>query len=43
MKSADLVAVVEDERIVELGPREELLAKNGAFARLWAAQNLSME
>ncbi len=43
VKSADLVAVVEDERIVELGPREELLAKNGAFARLWAAQNLSME
>ncbi len=43
VKNADLVAVVEDERIVELGPREELLAKNGAFARLWAAQNLSMK
>ena len=41
VKNADLVAVVEDERIVELGPREELLAKNGAFARLWNAQNLS--
>ena len=42
VKNADLVAVVEDEKIVELGTREELLAKNGAFARLWNAQNLSM-
>lgn len=42
VKNADLIAVVEDEHIVELGTREELLAKNGAFARLWTAQNLSM-
>ena len=42
VKNADLVAVVEDEKIVELGTREELLAKNGAFARLWNAQNLSL-
>ncbi len=41
VKNADLIAVVEDEHIVELGPREELLAKNGAFARLWQAQDLS--
>ncbi len=41
VKNADLVAVVEDERIVELGPREELLAAGGAFARLWEAQDLA--
>lgn len=42
VKNADLIAVVEDERIVELGPREELLAAGGAFARLWQAQNLTV-
>ena len=41
VKNADLVAVVEDEHIVELGPREELLARNGAFAKLWQAQDLT--
>ena len=41
VKNADMIAVVEDERIVELGTREELLAKGGAFARLWQAQDLS--
>ncbi len=41
VKNADLVAVVENEHIVELGPREELLARDGAFARLWHAQDLS--
>ncbi len=43
VKNADLIAVVEGSRIAELGTREELLAKNGAFAKLWQAQNLSME
>ena len=38
-----MIAVVEDEHIVELGGREELIAKGGAFARLWEAQNLSMD
>ncbi len=41
VKNADLIAVVENEHIVELGPREELLARGGAFARLWQAQDLS--
>ena len=41
VKNADLIAVVEDEHIVELGPREELLAQNGAFAKLWQAQDLN--
>ncbi len=43
VKNADMVAVVENEHIVELGTREELIAKDGAFARLWKAQNLTME
>ncbi len=43
VKNADMIAVVEDEHIVELGGREELIAKGGAFARLWEAQNLSMD
>ena len=43
VKNADMIAVVEGSRICELGSREELIAKNGAFARLWQAQNLSME
>lgn len=42
VKNADMIAVVEGSHIVELGSREELLAKpDGAFARLWAAQNLN--
>ncbi len=43
VRNADMIAVVENEHIVELGPREELIAQNGAFARLWEAQNLTME
>ena len=43
VKNADLIAVVDNAHIVELGTREELIAKNGAFARLWEAQNLSMD
>ncbi len=41
VKNADRIAVIENEHIVELGTQEELLAKNGVFARLWRAQNLS--
>ena len=42
VRNADMVAVIEGEHIVEMGSREELIARDGAFARLWKAQNLSM-
>ena len=32
---ADRVAVVEDGRITELGPHDELLARGGSYAGLW--------
>ena len=43
VKNADMIAVVEGEHIREMGTREELLSRDGAFARLWRAQNLTME
>ncbi len=43
VKNADLIAVVEDEHICEMGTQEELLEKDGAFAKLWRAQNLAPE
>ena len=38
VRNADRIAVVEDMHIVEQGTREELLAKNGAYAALEKAQ-----
>ncbi len=40
VKNADRIAVVEGERIIELGSHQELMAKNGAYAALCRAQNL---
>jgi ABC-type multidrug transport system fused ATPase/permease subunit len=36
-RDADLVAVVDDGRIVESGTHDELLAAGGAYAGLWAS------
>ena len=38
IRDADLILVMEDGRIVEQGSHAELLARGGAFARLYAAQ-----
>ena len=43
VKNADMIAVVEGSRIREMGSREELIAADGAFAKLWKTQNLSMD
>ena len=40
VKNADCIAVVEGEHIVELGSHSELMAKNGAYARLCRAQTV---
>lgn len=34
---ADRVAVMEDGRITELGPHEELVRRGGPYAALWAS------
>jgi ATP-binding cassette subfamily B protein len=39
---ADRIAVVDDGRLVELGPHDELLRRGGAYAslyRAWAAHH----
>ena len=38
IRGADRVAVIEDERIVELGAPAELLERGGEFAKLWKSQ-----
>ena len=40
VKNADMIAVVEGEHIVELGSHEELMRKNGEYARLCRAQEI---
>lgn len=36
-RDADRIAVLDDGRITEFGPHEELLARNGAYSGLWRA------
>lgn len=40
VKNADMIAVVQGEGIVELGSHEELMARNGEYARLCRAQEI---
>lgn len=41
VKSASRIAVIDDNRVVELGTWEELVEKGGEFARLCKAQEIS--
>lgn len=40
IRSAERILVIDDSRILELGTHAELLAKNGAYAALYRAQNV---
>ena len=41
IRSANRIAVIDDNRVLELGSWEELMEKNGAFAALCRAQEIS--
>lgn len=43
VRNADKIAVVENHRITEMGTHDELLKKNGEYARLYRAQALADE
>lgn len=41
IRNADRIAVIEDERIKEIGSHEELMEKNGIYAELYRAQSFT--
>ena len=43
VKDADLIILLEDRQVAEVGSHEELIAKGGAYARLYARQLLEEE
>ena len=43
VKNADVICVVENEHIIEMGSHKELMDKNGAYAQLVKAQSLKEE
>ena len=43
VRSADRIAVIDGEKIVEIGTPGELLEKNGEYASLYRAQAFDME
>ena len=43
VRNADIIAVIEGEKILEQGSHEELMAKNGVYAGLCRAQQLDLE
>ena len=42
IRTADQIAVIDEGRITECGPHNELIARGGQYARLWAAQQNTM-
>ena len=43
MKDADLIVVLDDGRVVELGDHDALLARGGVYADLFRQQGLEDE